>query len=159
MPSLEQSEGTVRKRNTKQALQHTSHHPPCSTASCSAGISLMQLQSSILASTPVTRRWGPLHTTPGPEAVSLTPQKPLGFQLAITSIQQDGATRYPSERLLTHQQFFLLWPCNSSSSPHLCSFHEGTLLTCPQHSGLEICHNFEWRTIWFYSFNWKSHLT
>lgn len=74
----------ARKCKTKQALQHVSHCSPCSTARRSAGIRLMQLRSSLLTATTVTKRWRSLDTVPGPDA--LASQKPLGFQLATTSI-------------------------------------------------------------------------
>lgn len=76
----------ARKHKTKQALRHTSRCSPCSLAGRSAAIRLMQLQSSLLTTTTVAKRRRSLDTMPGPDAQSLIPEKPFGFQLATTTI-------------------------------------------------------------------------
>lgn len=68
---------TARKQKIKQALQHTSHRFPRSVARHSTGIRLMQLKSSLLIKMTVTKMGRSLDIMAGPDAQSLTAQKPV----------------------------------------------------------------------------------
>lgn len=60
---------TAREQKIKQALQHTSHHFPHSMARHSTGTRLMQLKSSLLITTTVTKMGRSLDIMPGPDVV------------------------------------------------------------------------------------------
>lgn len=61
---------TARKQKIKQALQHTSHRFPRSITRHSTGIRLMQLKSSLLITTTVTKMGRSLDIMPGSDAVT-----------------------------------------------------------------------------------------